>query len=39
MKQQLMMPQAHNALYMGWIRLTISVLAPALVLVVLISGI
>lgn len=39
MKQQLMMPQAHSALYMGWIRLTISVLAPALVLVVLFSGI
>ena len=39
MKAQLLDPQTHSALFVAWVRLAIAVLAPALVLVVLVSGI
>ena len=38
MKEQMLAIRPHSVLTIGWIRLTISVLAPALVIVVLISG-
>ena len=39
MKAQMLAIRPHNMLTIGWIRLTISILAPALVVIVLISGI
>ena len=39
MKEQMLAIRPHSVFTIGWIRLTISVLAPALVIVVLISGI
>ncbi|HJI93714.1 sodium-dependent transporter [Parasutterella secunda] len=39
MKQQMLAIRHHSVLTIGWIRLTISLLAPALVVIVLISGI
>ena len=39
MKSQMTLIRPHSALTVGWIRLTISILAPALVIIVLISGI
>lgn len=39
MKAQMVLIKDHNPIYIGWIRLTITILAPALVAIVLISGI
>ena len=39
MKEQMLAIRQHSWLTLGWIRLTISLLAPALVIVVLVSGI